>query len=57
MAFGRSLRDAVSADPLRFDRVAILKETHGPVMAAARAIIRGLHASGRAPGGAPLRSP
>lgn len=48
MAFGRALRDAVNADPARFDRVAILKETHAPVMAAARAVIRNLGASGRA---------
>ncbi|PPB79494.1 fructose-bisphosphate aldolase [Albidovulum inexpectatum] len=48
MAFGRALRDAMNADPARFDRVAILKETHAPVMAAARAVIRNLGASGRA---------
>lgn len=48
MAFGAALRTAVLADPDRFDRVAILKETHGPVMEAARAVIRGLGASGRA---------
>ena len=48
MAFGAALRDAVNADPDRFDRVAILKETHEPVFEAARAVIRGLGASGRA---------
>ena len=48
MAFGAALRDAVAADPARFDRVAILKETHQPVMEAARAVIRGLNASGKA---------
>ena len=48
MAFGAALRAAVAADPDRFDRVAILKETHDPVMQAARAVIRGLGASGRA---------
>jgi len=48
MAFGAALRTAVAADPARFDRVAILKETHDPVMEAARAVIRGLGASGRA---------
>lgn len=48
MAFGAALRAAVLADPDRFDRVAILKETHDPVMEAARAVIRGLGASGRA---------
>ncbi len=48
MAFGAALRAAIKADPARFDRVAILKETHDPVMEAARAVIRGLGASGRA---------
>ncbi|KIC46626.1 fructose-bisphosphate aldolase [Ruegeria sp. ANG-S4] len=48
MAFGAALRQAVSADPERFDRVAILKETHDPVEAAARTVIRGLGAAGRA---------
>lgn len=47
MAFGRALREAVNADPGRYDRVAILKETHDPVMEAARAVIRNLGASGR----------
>lgn len=47
-AFGAALRAALAADPDRFDRVAILKDTHDPVMAAARAVIRGLGASGRA---------
>ena len=48
MVFGAALRAAVAADPERFDRVAILKETEGPVMEAARAVIRGMGASGRA---------
>jgi fructose-bisphosphate aldolase, class II len=48
MAFGAALRGAIAADPSRFDRVAILKDTHGPVMEAARAVIRGLGASGKA---------
>lgn len=48
MAFGAALRAAVAADPARFDRVAILKDTHQPVFEAARAVIRGLGASGRA---------
>lgn len=47
MAFGAALRAAVAADPDRFDRIAILKETHDPVMAAARAVIRGVGAAGR----------
>ena len=48
MAFGAALRAAVGKDPDRFDRVQILKETHDPVMAAARAVIAGLGAAGRA---------
>nr|WP_170541331.1 class II fructose-bisphosphate aldolase [Ruegeria arenilitoris] len=40
MAFGAALREAVNRDPDRFDRVTILKETHDPVVAAARAVIR-----------------
>ena len=39
MAFGSALRDAVAADPDRFDRLTILKETHDPVMAAAQRVI------------------
>lgn len=48
MAFGAALRAAVNADPARFDRVTLLKETHDPVFDAARAVIRGLGASGKA---------
>lgn len=48
MAFGAALRAAVARDPARFDRIAILRETEAPVMAAARAVMRGLGASGRA---------
>ena len=46
--FGRALRAAIDLDPDRFDRVAILKDTHDPVFDAARAVIRGLGASGKA---------
>ena len=42
MAFGGALRAAVNADAERFDRVTILKETHDPVMAAARKVLRGI---------------
>lgn len=42
MAFGTALRVAVNADPNRFDRIKILKETHDPVVAAAREVIRAL---------------
>lgn len=48
MAFGLALRAAVSRDPARFDRIAILKETHGPMLEAARSVFRNLGASGRA---------
>lgn len=44
MAFGQALRHAVNADPARFDRIAILKETHDPVVVAARNVIRALRA-------------
>lgn len=47
IAFGTALRQAVSADPSRFDRLAILRETHEPVMRAARAAIRALGAPNR----------
>jgi fructose-bisphosphate aldolase class II len=42
MAFGAAMREAVTSDPDRFDRVSILKETHDPVMAAARTVLRNL---------------
>lgn len=50
MVFGNALRAAVARDPERFDRIAILKETEGPVALACRAVIRNLGASGRAQG-------
>ncbi|MDE9451960.1 class II fructose-bisphosphate aldolase [Aliiroseovarius sp. Z3] len=40
MAFGHVLREAVNRDPARFDRVSILKETHDPVVDAARRVLR-----------------
>lgn len=40
MAFGAALRDAVNADPERFDRVQILKETHDPLVAATRRVLQ-----------------
>ncbi|UWR45862.1 class II fructose-bisphosphate aldolase [Phaeobacter inhibens] len=40
MAFGAAMRDAVNRDPDRFDRVSILSETHDPVVAAARSVLR-----------------
>ena len=42
MAFGSALRKAVDADRDRFDRVQILKDTHDPMMEAARTVLRTL---------------
>ncbi|MFZ1469779.1 MAG: class II fructose-bisphosphate aldolase [Paracoccaceae bacterium] len=39
MVFGAALRTAVNRDPVPFDRVAILSETHDPVVAAARSVL------------------
>lgn len=47
MAFGAALREVLAKDEGRFDRIAILRDTEEPVMQAARAVIRGLGASGR----------
>ncbi len=43
-AFGTALRTAVTADPDRFDRVSILKETHAPLVAATRQVLQGFKA-------------
>lgn len=40
MAFGQSLRAAIAADPDRFDRVQILKDTHDPMVEATRTVLR-----------------
>ncbi|WP_412551093.1 class II fructose-bisphosphate aldolase [Shimia sp. MIT910701] len=40
MAFGDAMRAAVNADPTRFDRVQILKETHDPLVAKTRQVLR-----------------
>jgi len=40
IAFGAALRTAINVDPNRFDRVAILKDTHDPVVSATRAVLR-----------------
>jgi fructose-bisphosphate aldolase class II len=45
MAFGAALREAVNRDTARFDRVAILKDTHDSVMQAARTVISAFGAS------------
>ncbi len=42
MAFGAALRAAVNRDPARFDGISILKETHDPVVAAARIVLGAL---------------
>ncbi|MCY4335680.1 MAG: class II fructose-bisphosphate aldolase [Litoreibacter sp.] len=42
MAFGAALRDSISKDETRFDRVQILKDTHAPMVAAARKVLDGL---------------
>lgn len=42
MAFGQALRAAVNADPDRFDRVQILRETHTPLVDATRRVLRSL---------------
>ena len=44
MAFGEALRGAVNSDAARFDRVQILKDTHDPVEAATRRVLRALKA-------------
>ncbi|MDB6177071.1 class II fructose-bisphosphate aldolase [Paracoccus sp. Z330] len=42
MAFGTALREAVERDPSRFDRVAILSETHDPVVEATRRVLQSM---------------
>ncbi|GAA0774496.1 class II fructose-bisphosphate aldolase [Roseibium denhamense] len=39
-AFGTAMREAVNRDPDRFDRVAILSETHDPMVAAASTVLQ-----------------
>ncbi|MQY43835.1 class II fructose-bisphosphate aldolase [Epibacterium sp. SM1969] len=41
-AFGTALRAAVNKDETRFDRVEILKDTHAPVMQAARTVLQAM---------------
>ena len=48
MAFGTALRESVARDPDRFDRIEILRDTEGPMTAAAQAVIRNLGAHGQA---------
>ena len=42
MAFGAAMRAAVNADPDRFDRVTILKDTHDPMVTATRQVLSAL---------------
>ena len=44
MAFGVALRNSVNSDPTRFDRNAILADTHGPMVAATRKVLAALKA-------------
>ncbi|MGP6086150.1 class II fructose-bisphosphate aldolase [Antarctobacter jejuensis] len=44
-AFGAALRQAVNVDPDRFDRVQILKETHAPLVARTREVLRNIKKS------------
>ena len=44
MAFGAALRNSVNSDPTRFDRNAILADTHGPMVAATRKVLAALKA-------------
>ena len=39
-SFGYALREAVNTDPERFDRVQILKDTHGPLVEKTRSVLR-----------------
>ena len=47
MAFGTALREAITREPGQFDRIALLRQTEAPVMAAARNVIRQLGGSGK----------
>ena len=40
LAFGNALREAVNVDPERFDRVQIMKDTHEPLVAATRNVLK-----------------
>ena len=42
MAFGAALQEAVNRDSARFDRVEILRETHDPLVAQTRSVLRQL---------------
>lgn len=40
LAFGAALRDALNADPDRFDRIQIMKDTHDPLVLRTRQVLR-----------------
>ena len=42
MAFGAALRDALAADPGRFDRLEIMADIHAPLVAATRRVLQSL---------------
>lgn len=42
MAFGKALREAVNQDETVFDRVALLKQTHDPLVTATRSVLSAL---------------
>jgi fructose-bisphosphate aldolase, class II len=44
MVFGAALRNAINRDAKQFDRIALLTETHAPLVAATREILRTLKA-------------
>lgn len=48
MVFGAMLRETLLRDASQFDRIALLRATEGPMMAAARAVIRNLGARNQA---------
>lgn len=43
-AFGAALRQSIASDPDRFDRIAILSDTHDPMVAATRKVLRSMKA-------------
>ncbi|MBC7739944.1 MAG: class II fructose-bisphosphate aldolase [Candidatus Saccharibacteria bacterium] len=47
MAFGAALRQAVNSDPTRFDRLQILQDTHAPLVAATRTVLRTMGTNAR----------
>ncbi|MFK7853426.1 MAG: class II fructose-bisphosphate aldolase [Granulosicoccus sp.] len=48
--FGQALRNSINSDGNRFDRVAILKETHAPLMNATRCVLQSVSSEQRIKG-------